>query len=244
MLKRYLCAHVGFLTCTGNMTLNESVPRCWLTCHCTSTSDKSFPQRFVTLVFLSSKIYAHYVLLSGRILIVQLAHLSLVLTIILVLEDGRRSARFLLVAYHNKIGDYFTSAFYTKFLSDSVVHNPGQCDATVCKFTRQQSSDPKGTFCSWFCIALYKVKQISTRVLLEKILTLSHHSHLNEKLQIKYKLLVLGLLAVLSCVYKQFCQIPTYQLLCSQTQKILPTLCPVLVQHSSICKGMRKRYYQ
>jgi hypothetical protein len=33
--------------------------------------------------------------------------------------------------YHYKIGEYYTSTYYTKFLSDSVVHVPGESDATV-----------------------------------------------------------------------------------------------------------------
>ena len=40
-------------------------------------------------------------------------------------------------SYHYKIGEYYTSTYYTKFLSDSVVHVPGESDATVREVTRR-----------------------------------------------------------------------------------------------------------
>ncbi len=70
-----------------------------------------------------------------------------------------------------------------------------ESDATVCDVTRRLSLNPKSTFCLWFRIPLYKVKQMCTRLLSEKILTLSQHCCSEDRLAIK-------------CVH-EFRQIPT-----------------------------------
>ena len=104
-------------------------------------------------------------------------------------------------SYHYKIGEYFTSTYYVKFLSDSMVCVPGESDATVREVTRKQSLNPKSTFRSWFRIPLYKVEELCERILLEKILTLSHHCRSEDRLAIKCELLVLASLAILGGVY-------------------------------------------
>jgi hypothetical protein len=116
---------------------------------------------------------------------------------------------------HYMIGEYYSSTYYLKFLSDTVVCVPGKSDSTIRQLTRDLSLNPKSTFHSRFCIPLYKVEQIVERVLTEKIITLSHHCQLEDKLQLKCELLVLGLLAVLSGVFTQFRQIPTLTNICA-----------------------------
>ncbi len=118
-------------------------------------------------------------------------------------------------SYHYKIGEYYTSTYYTKFLSDSVVRVPGVSDATVREVTRSQSLNPKSTFRSWFRIPLYKVEEICDRMLSEKILTLSKHCRTEDRLATKCELLVLASLAILGGVYTQFRQIPTLTNICA-----------------------------
>jgi hypothetical protein len=118
-------------------------------------------------------------------------------------------------AAHYRIGEYYSSTYYSKFLSNTVVCVPRKSDSTIRQLTRNISLNPKSTFCSWFHIPLYKVEQIVERVLTEKIITLSHHCWSEDKLQLKCELLVLGSLAVLSGVFTQFCQIPTLTNICA-----------------------------
>ena len=112
-------------------------------------------------------------------------------------------------SFHYKIGQYNTSTYYTKFLSDSDVRVPGASNTTVRELTRQLSLNPKSTFRSWFRMPLYKVEEICQRLIQEQVLNLSHHCRSDDQLMIKCKLLVLGSLAILGGCYTTFRQIPT-----------------------------------
>jgi len=118
-------------------------------------------------------------------------------------------------SYHYIIGDYYTSTFYMKFLSDSVVQVPGEADATVRNITRRQSLNSKSTFWSWFRIPLYKVEEICEIILLAEILTLSQHCRSESQLKTKCELLVLASLAYLGGTFTQFRQIPTLTNICA-----------------------------
>ena len=118
-------------------------------------------------------------------------------------------------AAHYSIGEYYSSTYYSKFLSNTVVRVPGKSDSTIRQLTRDLSLNPKSTFRAWFRIPLYKVEQIVERLLTEKIITLSHHCRSEDKLQLKCELLVLGSLAVLGGVFTQFRQIPTLTNICA-----------------------------
>lgn len=117
-------------------------------------------------------------------------------------------------SYYYKIGQYETSTYYTKFLSDSVVRVPGQHDSTVRELTRTISLNPKSIFRSWFRMPLYKVEQLSSRIVSEKIISLSHHCRSEEQLKLKAELLVLGSLAILGGVYTSFQQVPVLTNIC------------------------------
>ena len=53
-------------------------------------------------------------------------------------------------SYHYIIGDYESSTYYVKFLSDRRVRVPFQNDCTVRELTHCLSKNPKSTFRSWF----------------------------------------------------------------------------------------------
>ncbi len=113
-------------------------------------------------------------------------------------------------SYHYKIGQYESSTYYTKFLSNGEVKVPGAPSSmTIRELTRQQSLNPKSAFRSWFHMPLYKVEEIVKRLLEEKVITLSHHCRSEDQLSIKAELLVLGTLAILGGCFTSFRQIPT-----------------------------------
>ena len=113
-------------------------------------------------------------------------------------------------SYHYKIGDLKTSTYYTKFLSDSIVRVPGGVsECTVRELSRNISRNPKSNFRSWFRMPLYKVEELASRIVTEKVITLSHHCRTEEQLKLKAELLVMGSLAILSGIYTSFRQIPT-----------------------------------
>jgi hypothetical protein len=49
-------------------------------------------------------------------------------------------------SYHYKIGEYKSSTYYTKFLSDHVIKAPGGLTVTVREQTQRLSRNPKSTF--------------------------------------------------------------------------------------------------
>ena len=111
-------------------------------------------------------------------------------------------------SFHYKIGALKTSTYYEKFLSDRVVSVPGASDSTVRELSRKISLNPKSTFRSWFRMPLYKVEQLASRIVSEKVITLSHHCRTEEQLKIKAELLVMGSLAILGGAYVSFKQVP------------------------------------
>ena len=117
-------------------------------------------------------------------------------------------------SYHYKIGNLKASPYYTDFLSDSVIRVPGASDCTVRELTRKISLRQKSTFRSWFRMPLYKVEQLASRLVIEKVLTLSHHCRTEEQLKLKAELLVMGSLAILGGAYTTFKQIPTLTKIC------------------------------
>jgi len=118
-------------------------------------------------------------------------------------------------SYHYKIGDYKTSTYFTKFLSDRVVRVPGGNDCTVRDQTRRLSRNPKSTFRSWFRMPLYKVEALSQRFLDEQWIKLSKHCRTESKLRIKIDLLVMGALAILGGTVHSFRQLPTVTNICA-----------------------------
>ena len=100
-------------------------------------------------------------------------------------------------SYHYTIGDYETSTYYIKFLSNRTVHVPFNSDRTVRELTHRLSKNPKSIFRAWFRMPLYKVELLSQRFADEKWVTCSHHCQTKSKLRIKIDLLIMGALAVL-----------------------------------------------
>lgn len=118
-------------------------------------------------------------------------------------------------SYHYNIGDYKTSTYYKKFLSDRIVPVPHATSSTVREQTRRLSLNPKSTFRAWFRMPLYKVELLSQRFLDEKWITLSHHCRTEAKLKIKIDLLVLAALAMLGGTVHSFRQLPTLTNICA-----------------------------
>ena len=98
----------------------------------------------------------------------------------------------------HKIGEYKSSTYYTKFLSDHVIKAPGGLTVTVREQTQRLSRNPKSTFRAWFRMPLYKVEMLSARFIDVGWVGLSHHCRTVEKLTIRTELLVLGALAILA----------------------------------------------
>ena len=118
-------------------------------------------------------------------------------------------------AYHYTIGDYESSTYYVKFLSNQIVRVPFHSDCTVREQTRRLSKHPKSIFRAWFRMPLYKVEFLSQRFLDEKWIQLSHHCRTESKLKIKINLLIMGALAVLGGTVHSFRQLPTVTNICA-----------------------------
>jgi hypothetical protein len=85
--------------------------------------------------------------------------------------------------YYYTIGDYKSSSFYCEFLSDEVVRAPSGRMVSVREITEEMSRNPKSSFCSWFCMPLYKVTDIVSCFLAEGWIDLSHHCRSSDRLQ-------------------------------------------------------------
>jgi len=118
-------------------------------------------------------------------------------------------------SYHYKIGEYKSSTYYTKFLSDHVIKAPGGLTVAVREQTQRLSRNPKSTFRAWFRMPLYKVEMLSARFIDEGWVGLSHHCRTVEKLTIRTELLVLGALAILGGTVHSFRQLPTVTNICA-----------------------------
>ncbi|MFM8622630.1 MAG: transposase family protein [Holophagaceae bacterium] len=118
-------------------------------------------------------------------------------------------------SYHYKIGEYKSSTYYTKFLSDQVIRAPGGSTVTVREQTQRLSRHQKSTFRAWFRMPLYKIEMLSARFIDEGWVGLSHHCRTAEKLAIKTELLVLGALAILGGTVHSFRQLPTVTNICA-----------------------------
>ena len=118
-------------------------------------------------------------------------------------------------SYHYKIGEYYDSTYFTKFLSDNNVNIPGGNVRTVREHTRRISHMPKSTFRAWFRMPLAKVEAIAARFVDEQWLTLSKHCSNLYKLKIKSELMVMGALAILGGTVSSFRQLPTMTHICA-----------------------------
>jgi hypothetical protein len=123
-------------------------------------------------------------------------------------------------AYHYKIGQYESSPYYTKFLSDAMVRVPGANDDTVRNQTKRLSLNPKSAFRTWFRMPLYKVEILSAQLVDEEIIHLSHHCRTVTALKIKAELLVLGALAILSGSTNGFRNLPLLTNICATEHSI------------------------
>ena len=62
-------------------------------------------------------------------------------------------------SYLYKIGEYYDSTYFIKFLSENNVNTPGGGSMrTIRDHTRRISCMPKSTFRAWFCMPLAKVE--------------------------------------------------------------------------------------
>jgi hypothetical protein len=118
-------------------------------------------------------------------------------------------------SYLYKIGEYYDSTYFTKFLSHNIVNLPGGRVRTIREHTRRVSCMPKSTFRSWFRMPLAKVEAIAARFVSEKWMTLSKHCSNIYKLKIKSELMVMGALAILGETVSSFCQLPTMTHICA-----------------------------
>jgi hypothetical protein len=118
-------------------------------------------------------------------------------------------------SYHYNIGNYESSTYHVKFLSNRTVRVPHHNHCTVRELTHRLSKNPKSTFRSWFRMPLYKVELLSQRFIDEKWISLSHHCRDEEKLKMKVDLLILGALSVLGGTVHSFRQLPTVTNICA-----------------------------
>ena len=112
-------------------------------------------------------------------------------------------------SYFYKIGEYASSTYYRKFLSDKLVRTPSGRRITVQHTTDRISRMPKSTFRAWFRMPLFKVVEIADRFIAEGWLGLSHHCRQLERLQMKAELLVMGTLAMIGGTIQSFRQLKT-----------------------------------
>jgi len=117
--------------------------------------------------------------------------------------------------YYYTIGDYESSSFYCKFLSDEVVRAPSERMVSVREITEEMSRNPKSSFCSLFRMLLYEVTDIVSCFLAEGWIGLSHHCWSSDRLQIKTELLVLGSLVMLGGTLQLFRQLKPLTHICS-----------------------------
>ena len=117
--------------------------------------------------------------------------------------------------YFYTIGDYESSSFFCKFLSDEVVRTPSGRMVSVRNITEETSCNPRSSFCSWFGIPLYMVSDIVSRFLAEGWIGLSHHCRSSDCLQIKAELLMLGSLAMLGGTLQSFRQLKPLTHICT-----------------------------
>jgi hypothetical protein len=117
--------------------------------------------------------------------------------------------------YFYTIGDYESSTFYSKFLSDEVIRAPNGRMVTVREIMDETSRNPKSSFRSWFRMPLYMVSDIVSRFLAEGWIGLSHHCRSRDRLQIKAELLALGSLAMLGGMLQSFRQLKPLTHICA-----------------------------
>jgi hypothetical protein len=116
--------------------------------------------------------------------------------------------------YFYTIGNYESSSFFCKFLSDEAVRTPSGRMVLVRNITEETSRNPRSSFHSWFLIPLYMVSDIVSRFLAEGWIGLSHHCRSSDCLQIKAELLMLGSLAMLGGTLQSFCQLKPLTHIC------------------------------
>jgi hypothetical protein len=78
-------------------------------------------------------------------------------------------------SYFYRIGEYETSTFYREFLSDQLVRSPCGRMIILREMTDRTSRDPKSSFRAWFCMPLFKVREIVDRFIAEGWVGLTHH---------------------------------------------------------------------
>jgi hypothetical protein len=117
--------------------------------------------------------------------------------------------------YYHTIGDYESSSFYCKFLSDEVILAPSGRMVLVRDITEELSHSPTSSFRSWFRMPLFKVTDIVSRFLAEGWIDLSHHCRSIDRFQIKADLLVLGALAMLGGTLQSFRQLKPLTHICA-----------------------------
>jgi hypothetical protein len=84
-----------------------------------------------------------------------------------------------------------------------------------CGMTERISWNPRSIFRSWFCMPLCKVVEIADRFTSAGWLSLLHHCHYLEKLQVKAELLVMGALAMIAGTVQNFRQLWTVTHICA-----------------------------
>ncbi|KAL7425583.1 hypothetical protein ACHAXH_000201 [Discostella pseudostelligera] len=96
-------------------------------------------------------------------------------------------------SYLYKIGEYYDSTYFIKFLSENNVNIPGGGVRTIRDHTRRISCMPKSTFRAWFRMPLAKVEALAARFVDEEWLKLSKHCSTLYKLKIKSELMYIYL---------------------------------------------------
>ena len=96
-----------------------------------------------------------------------------------------------------------------QFLSNKLVRLPSGCNVTVRKMSKHLSLKPLSTFRAWLCMPLYKVVEIANRFILEGWVSLLHHCHTLDRLQITTEILLMGALAMVGGSVHGFQQMHT-----------------------------------
>jgi hypothetical protein len=118
--------------------------------------------------------------------------------------------------YRYKIGRYELSTYYRQFLSVKIICTPCGSLCSVWVMTEHISRNPRSIFPCWFCMPLCKVGEIADRFISEGWLSLLHHCHYLEKLQVKAELLVMGALAMIAETVQNFQQLWTVTHICAR----------------------------